>query len=209
MTTACTSYNALSAEVKGTGVTLAKTLADKGVISAGYAETFGLTGAADTGADKLYLLVKATNNYGYDTYTYDSRGNLLTDTFTLNSGGGMTQTYSYIYNPDGSVQTMTFINGNETYTYAYTYNADGIVASMWKPTIMRWWQRTDEATYSYDAFGNLLMEEERQCLLSSNVLLEEYTYDAFGNPLTYSYTQDGELWENYPYTYPTIPRAEC
>ncbi|SMC86735.1 S-layer homology domain-containing protein [Papillibacter cinnamivorans] len=197
-----TSYNALSAEIKDAGVTLAKTLADKGVISAGYAETFGLTGAADTGSDKLYLLVKATNNYGYDTYSYDSHGNLLTDTFTLNNGGGMTLTYSYIYNTDGSVQTTTYNNANETYTYAYTYNADGSVASMLETYDNASGGGTQmKHTYTYDAFGNLLTERNANVYYPSNVLLEEYTYDAFGNPLTYSYTQDGELWESTRYTY--------
>ena len=117
------------------------------------------------------------------TYTYDARGNILSETY---NNGTSTE---YTYYPSGLPQTMTNKCGNTTLSsFSYTYYPDGNIASVT--------ENGGKVTYySYDGYGRLV---EERIVANNTTKVISYTYDDNGNRtsktengITTSYTYDG------------------
>jgi RHS repeat-associated protein len=105
--------------------------------------------------------IKTTN------YTYDSLGNLLTQTETDSTGSassGQTRTYSYTYN---SSSQMTAMTDARSQVWAFTYDAQGNRASSTNPL-------GHITSNTFDGAGRMLTET------APNGLVTSYQYDARG-----------------------------
>lgn len=138
-----------------------------------------------------------------DTYTYDERGNLLSDStkgdysWTMETDNATTYTYdeqnrklSYTYYSKGKAQTVL----------TYTYDADGHMLTQTEQDVDG--VLVFRADYTYDEKGNELTcrkwyNEERESENSDMV----YTYDAQNRLLTRTVTYEGEEPTVYTYVY--------
>ncbi|MGB2985952.1 MAG: putative Ig domain-containing protein, partial [Phycisphaerae bacterium] len=115
---------------------------------------------------------------GGDTYTYDSRGRLLTE---IKEGGAA---LSYTYDEAGNRTSVTTPEGTTT----YTFDALNRMKTVADPD-------GGVTTYTYDAVGN------RASVTYPNGTVAEYTYDSL-NRLTnlVNRKSDGEVISSYAYT---------
>jgi RHS repeat-associated protein len=154
------------------------------------------------------------------TFTYDSKGNLLTQTDTDTTGGptnGQTRTWKYTYDSLGHLLTVKdpAHNGskeNPAYIYTYTgdniatitdalghvshitsYNNSGLPLSMTDPNGV-------VTTFTYDARQRLLT---RTVQASSGNATTTFAYDAAGNITTLTLPDSSSL----SYTYDTAHRV--
>lgn len=108
-----------------------------------------------------WLVSKEVHTYDGDntttTYTYDSKGNMLTETAVHSDYTAKT---TYTYDASGNMLTYTYKDNHKDYPETYT------------------------VTYTYDANGNMLTERKTDDLYSENNYTCTYTYDANGNTLT-------------------------
>lgn len=133
----------------------------------------------------LRLPVLVTETGRTTAYSYDARGNKLTETVT-DTASGQSRTWSWSYAAQGLVETMTDPRGG---VWRYAHDASGNVTSIRDPL-----GRT--TTYSYDTAGRLIEQVEPGGLTTT------YSYDARGRLLsqtrggettTYAYTPTGNL----------------
>lgn len=110
-----------------------------------------------------------------DSFTYDSRGNLLTQTNRLGD------TYAYTYDGMGNVLTATLPT---TGVYTFIYNADGTMASMEDP-------RGNLTEFDYDSLRRLTT------VTHADTTTITYTYDNNNNILTT--TNEGSKTTTFTY----------
>ena len=112
------------------------------------------------------------DNENYHDYTYDDKGNLLSDTSFV---GGK------VYTKD----LYTYTAGGNVFTHI-TQNADG--------------KKDHEITYNYDKNGNTLTEMYYDGA-GNSVWIIDYTYDDKGNMLTATEKDSDGTVTGYKYTY--------
>ena len=146
-----------------------------------------------------------------NTYTYDDHGNQTYFNTTANWDYGTTMYYSYAYDDQGRIQHALggMEQNSNDYEFIYTYNEDGSYTLDEYGRAMDYFHRvvtftadgipqelhiygTDEsistADVTYDAFGNVLLEYERN-EDGSPAYQVENTYDSRGRMLSSTYTQ--------------------
>ena len=138
------------------------------------------------------LTEKCTNSNGdswSSVYTYDEKGNRLTEKYTDSDGDSWS--YVYTYGANGNMLTEKYTNSDgDNWSYVYTCDAKG--------------NRLTEkgidgdgysysAVYTYDAKGNRLTEKGTNS--DGDNWSYVCTYDENGNMLTEKYTSsDGDNW---------------
>lgn len=133
------------------------------------------------------------------TYTYDSAGEMVTQTTPVTSANASGGTTTYTYDDAGNELTVTDPKGITT---TYTYDAAGK-----KATITYSGSSAHEVTYTYDADGN-------KTQMTDATGTSTYTYNPFdeltsttngnGSTVSYGYDTDGDITG---ITYP-LPSAE-
>lgn len=175
--------------------------------------------AGGVGDDTIYgydNLIDTRSAYNEDeelkderSYTYDAKGNVLTDTtiyYDVTTGNESSRiVYEYTYDSDGNRLTYDYQNldseGEITYRNFHDYDYD-LGGNMTKDEYWQYNSNGDVSyhtlyTYAYDINGNQTLTDEIQYVGDSMDISSHtryvYTYDEDGNQLTDDYRQyDGE-----------------
>ena len=123
--------------------------------------------------------ISMTDGSGLTTYSYNSRDLLL----TVAHG---THTYSYTYDPDGNVTSVTYPDDTTT---AYSYNKDERVATLSAGAV--------SATLAYNVDGELTSV----VLPSANGYTESIAYDPAGRVASVADSDAASTLTTYAYTY--------
>ena len=137
--------------------------------------------------------------------TYDARGNVLTETLTVDGVVERNDRYSYVYTKYGDVQqrTVTDKDGRTVVAnYRYTYDKQGRKLTQEKLLTNG---GSDIIKYAYNEKG-LLLKEERLPNKSKGQTWT-YTYDQEGRLLSKSYEYSG-LIQSTDYTYDELGRKK-
>lgn len=141
---------------------------------------FTYVGQKLTQVDEWYDVVTETQTLGYDTqlrmnsvtnprgavgYVFDSGDR--TTSYTVD--GAATPTASYVYYPDGSVKTITWVPTAPTPSYVFTYLYD----RAGHPTKLTFPPQGQHRDYAYDEQGRLLSLATKT---STNTNLATYAY---------------------------------
>ena len=143
-------------------------------------------------------------------YTYDSHGNLLSETTSNENQAKYYPDYipdrefhEYTYSGDRiKKEKVTKYDVNSTSPdseeiFTYTYDEKGRVISMTNEE----YAFAGETTYTYDANGRLVLEYWQNKNNASNYHSYAYTYDKYGNTLTIVYHQDNGMEDRVEYKY--------
>lgn len=147
-------------------------------------------------------------------YTYDSRGNRLTELIESWEYGTWTNYERYKYTYDSRGNRLTELSEVWKYGFSfifrnkYTYDSHGnILTKLREDWISDAWINCERDTYTYDSHGNLLtwLHEDWISDALINYKRDTYTYDSRGNRLTWldERWEDGgwELWNKIMYEY--------
>jgi RHS repeat-associated protein len=119
-------------------------------------------------------------NGAFTLYGYDSDGR-LNSVVNMSAGGLITSSFSYTFDANSRILTMTTLAG----TTSYTYNADGELASAVLPG-------GRNLTWSYDAAGNLASTTDSGGTAAAYTVNNLNEYSTNG-ATTYAYDADGNL----------------
>ena len=138
----------------------------------------------DTCTNGVGRLCQMTDESGITTYAYDARGNLVSQTATIDS---IAYTTSYVYNGADQLTQMTYPSGR---TVDYTRNTLGQVASV---TTTQGTTDTISSTMTYQPFGPM------SGMIYGNNLVQTKTYD-LDYRLTSLMTVNGSTHQDLAYT---------
>lgn len=136
------------------------------------------------------------------TYTYDTQGNILSETYTYSEGSF--RTYSYTYDTYGHVLSCTYDydGSDEAGVTTYTYDEKGRLVT----------ERSDtsyinhDITYTYDAHDRLIKKVDLATAIAPYVefttqtITYEYIYEENGDKTTLTKKRNGKIDEVITYT---------
>lgn len=138
------------------------------------------------------------------TYTYDTSGNLASETITSPNRPYQKTVYSYTYDDDGTLIQSVSTSYDKATALASkeikTFDAEG------RPLLQESYSGGDStlesnAAWSYDSKGNLLTEEYNYSSPNYPSRKTQWEYDRKGRCLSESSYRDGELFNRKLYSY--------